>query len=361
MFETQIHLPERLVIVIDALDECEDNVIVDIVSVLATTLDKYDPSIRMRWRFLVTSRPEKYLLEFFHSNLHISCFDLSTVNSDEDILIFVEHELHELGKNTAYELKKEDARLLAKISGGVFIAARIAVDFVGFGKSPDSQLQKLRNDDHTSGLDVIYRFVLDTIAQESSVWNVLQPIATVILSFRPLSKLALTNLLHIKIEQLDPLLHALRAIIHVRKGDEIYPIHASLRDFLTNPVRCTDRRVFVDPAHHHGMISRACFARMTSLLQKPLRDLPRNGKKFLPDDLTYACRYWARHFAESNLDRSLMDLLGAFASSRLLYWIEYLSLIGDLDLGTSGLGIVINILVSPRLNGCEHKAELSNL
>jgi len=109
------------------------------------------------------------------------------------------------------------------------------------------------------------------------------------------------------------------------------------------------------------MISRACFDCMTSLLQKPaaLRNIGQDGKKtLLPDDLTYACQYWARHLAESNLDQSLVDCLHDFASARLLYWIECLSLIDDLDLGISGLGIVIKVLVvGPRLHGCEHKVK----
>jgi hypothetical protein len=107
------------------------------------------------------------------------------------------------------------------------------------------------------------------------------------------------------------------------------------------------------------MISRACFDCMTSLLQEPdLRDLCRDGKKLLPGDLTYACRYWARHLAESNLDQSLVDRLRDFASGRLLYWIECLSLIDDLDLGISGLSIVIKVLVvGPRLHACEHEAK----
>jgi len=358
ILQTQTHLPKHLVIVIDALDECDDNIVVNIVGLLATTLEKCDTSIHIQLRFLVTSRPEEPLVEFF-TGLHIPSFDMSAVNPDNDIRIFLEDELQRLANSTPYEVKEKDIWLLAKISGGVFVAARIAVDFVAFGKSPDSQLQKLHNAGHISGLDVVYRLVLDTIAQASSVLDILQPIATIVLSFTPLSRLALTDLLHIKIERLDNLLYALRAVIHVREGDAIYPIHASFRDFLTDPDRCTNPRVFVNPTRHHSMISRACFDRMTSLLQKPdLRNICRDGEKLLPDDLTYACQYWTRHLAESNLDQSLIDRLYDFASTRLLYWIEGLSLIDDLDLGISSLGIVIKVLVvGPRLHGCGQKAK----
>jgi len=345
ILQTQAHLPKRLVVVIDALDECDDNIVVNIVGLLATTLEKYDPSICIRFRFLVTSRPEEALVEFF-TGLHIPSFDMSTVNPEKDIRIFLKDELQKLANSTPYEMKEKDIWLLAKVSGGVFVAARIAVDFVAFGKSPDSQLQKLHNAGHISGLDVVYQLVLDTIAQESSVWDILQPIATIVVSFTPLSRQALTDLLHIKTEHLDNLLYALRAVIHVREGDAVYPIHASFRDFLTDPNRCTNPRVFVNSTRHHSMISRACFDCMTSLLQKPdLRNICRDRKKLLPDDLTYACQYWTRHLAESNLDQSLIDRLHDFTCTRLLYWIEGLGLIGDLDLGISGLGIIIKVLV----------------
>ena len=349
ILQTQAHLPDRLVIVIDALDECDDNIILNVIGVLAPTLEKCDPFIRARLRFLVTSRPEKNLVEFF-TKLQIPSFDMSNVNPEDkkkDICIFLKDELRKLSDATSYELDEEDVQLLAKISGGVFIAARIAVDFVAFGKSPISQLRKLRNAGHLSGLDVVYRLVLDDMAEESLVWDILQPIGTIVLSFSPLSREAISDLLRIGPERLDRLLDALRPVIHVRKGDAIYPIHASLRDFLTDPDRCTDSRIFVDPIYHHSMISRACFDRMTSLLQEPdLRDMGRDGKKFLPESLTYVCQYWPRHLAESNLDQSLVDRLDDFASARLLYWIERLRLVGDLDLGISGLGIVISVLVA---------------
>ena len=343
ILQTQTHLPNRLVIVIDALDECDDNIIANIVGLLVTTLEKYEPSIRIRLRFLVTSRPEQHLLQFF-TERPIPSFDMAAVNPDDrekDVCIFLKDELQKLANSTTYVLEEKDIQLLAKISGGVFVAARIVVDFITFGKSSDSQLRKLRSAGYVSGLDVVYRLVLETIAQESSM-----AIGTVVLSFTPLSKQALSDLLHIGSERLDHLLYALRAIIHVREGDAIYPIHSSLRDFLTDRNRCTDPRILVDPTQHHSMISRACFDCMASLLQKPdLRDLYQYTEEVLPGNLTYACQYWARHLAESNLNQSLVDGLRDFSAARLLYWVECLSLIDDLDLGISGLDIVIKVLV----------------
>jgi hypothetical protein len=68
----------------------------------------------------------------------------------------------------------------------------------------------------SSGLDIVYQLVLDTALQEESASDILQPIIrTVILSFTPLSRQALSNLLHMEIDCLNHLLDALRAVIHV--------------------------------------------------------------------------------------------------------------------------------------------------
>ena len=286
ILQTQSDLPSRLVIVIEALDECDDDILANVVEHLATRLETADPSIRSRLRFLVTSRPEQVLADFFERR-RIPSFDMSTIkleDREKDIRIFLRDELKKLANSTPYRLEEEHIRLLAKISCLLRHASpRIAIDFVAFGKSPESQLQRLQNAGHVSGLDVVYRLVLDSMSKKSDI------LGTVVLSYAPLSRQALIDLLHIETESLNQSLATLRAVIHVREGDAIYPIHASLRDFLTDSTRCTDSRVFVDPSRYHSMISRACLDFMARRLKKPdLRDICRDGGNLLP----YACRYW---------------------------------------------------------------------
>jgi hypothetical protein len=116
---TQADLPERLVIVIDALDECEDNIITNVVELLATTLEKYDLPVRTQMRFLVTSRPERHLVEFFKER-HIPSFDLSAVDPairENDVRIFLEDELKKLAASAPHWQRREkekDIQLLAQ-------------------------------------------------------------------------------------------------------------------------------------------------------------------------------------------------------------------------------------------------------
>ena len=122
------------------------------------------------------------VVEFFERR-RIPSFNISTIDPadrEKDIRIFLEDELQKLTKLTPYELEEEDIHFLSDISGGVFVAARIAIDFVAFGEVPNPQLQKLRNAGHISGLDVVYRLVLDSMSQESDILGI------VVLSFAPL-------------------------------------------------------------------------------------------------------------------------------------------------------------------------------
>ena len=100
------------------------NVNVNIVGLVATTLERYDPCIRIRLRFLVTSRTEPPVVKFF-TELHIPSFDMSTVDREDMeryICIFLEDELQNIVNSRSYEPeeKENDIRLLAKISGGVW-------------------------------------------------------------------------------------------------------------------------------------------------------------------------------------------------------------------------------------------------
>jgi hypothetical protein len=173
-------------------------------------------------------------------------------------------------------------------------------------------------------------------------------IGTLALAFTQLSKTAFASLLQITANDLVAVLHVLHAVIHSGEGDEmlIYPLHASFHDFFTTQNRCTDPRFFIEIAQHHHMLACACIERMISLLwdrntfgasQLTKTMSAPHAAQSLPSDLTYACRYWARHVALSTVDQSLINLLHKFTLRHLLYWIEALSLIDEIDLGISGL------------------------
>jgi len=90
-------LPSRLVVVIDALDECNsDDAASDVIKLLATSLSSYSPH---PLRFLVTCRPEKHLYNLFmQPSISPVAYplDLSAFDARRDISLYITDELGEL-------------------------------------------------------------------------------------------------------------------------------------------------------------------------------------------------------------------------------------------------------------------------
>ena len=168
-------------------------------------------------------------------------------------------------------------------------------------------------------------------------------------------------------------LDGLRSVIHVPDSPNgvVHAFHTSFHDFLLNP-KHRKTAWFIDEAKYHGIIARSCLERMgMGLLRKDICDLQKHTKKnrdadvqakikSLPDDLAYGCRYWARHFAKSKQDASLLAPLTKFALEHLLHWIEIISLLDCLYEGVFALEVTIDILkVSSRSFQQRHTINIS--
>jgi hypothetical protein len=66
-----------------------------------------------------------------------------------------------------------------------------------------------------------------------------------------------------------------------------------------------------------------------SLLRSEILDISTPIATHIPLHLQYACRHWAYHILNSDLN-FVMELLDNFLSKHLLNWIEVCSLLGDL-------------------------------
>ncbi|CDO75023.1 hypothetical protein BN946_scf185026.g1 [Trametes cinnabarina] len=62
-----------------------------------------------------------------------------------------------------------------------------------------------------------------------------------------------------------------------------------------------------------------------------IADLPAKVAQHLPAELQYACKYWTRHLCQGEVGEELLSALEEFSKSRLLYWLEALSLLGCVD------------------------------
>jgi hypothetical protein len=146
-------------------------------------------------------------------------------------------------------------------------------------------------------------------------------------------------------------LEELHSVIHVPDGNgTIRAFHLSFHDFLTNQDRCINQHFFIDAPMHHTEIARCCLETMVKLLHRDMckihdisklnhevDDLEKRKTEFLPGNLQYACRFWALHLSNSLAVEPLLELIWSFVSTSILYWIEALSVIGELGGGLKSL------------------------
>ncbi|KIL62757.1 hypothetical protein M378DRAFT_165433 [Amanita muscaria Koide BX008] len=162
------------------------------------------------------------------------------------------------------------------------------------------------------------------------------------------------------------MLRNLQSVILLGSNDVPRIYHKSFPDFLTDQARCKDPRLRIDPRMRHTWIATRCLEIMDKHLKYNilgLGDVTRfmsnkdglkdNGvtdeqlQEKIPEQLCYACVYWANHLEVANIeDVDLMNRLKKFVDEHMLYWLEVLSLIGKLDLAHRAIRIVLNLLKS---------------
>jgi hypothetical protein len=134
------------------------------------------------------------------------------------------------------------------------------------------------------------------------------------------------------------------------KPIQIY--HASFRDFLVNPAR--SRGYSLEPSLCHRDIATYCLEfliktlrrdicdiRDPSLLNDEIEGLETHRLENITETLRYCCRYWAtHHISKASMDSRLQTSLTIFMEKSLLYWLETLSLMGELGTAISSLQAV---------------------
>jgi hypothetical protein len=344
-----------LVLVVDALDECEgENDIRIIVQLLAEVR-----SLRnVRLRVFTTSRPEIPIRHGFNQipgagHQDFVLHNISPATIDHDISIFLEHNLRIIGQERALATGwpgEQAIRRLVQNASGLFIWAATACRFIREGRKFASKRLSiiLQGDGSVSApekqLDEIYVTVLknsvchnyDEQETEDSYKMLRGILGSIVVLFSPLSADSLTNLLHLPKEDVDQTLEDLHSILDL-PGDQARPIHLhhpSFRDFLLNKDRCGDPHFGVNEKQAHTALADACMRLMSTTLKRDIFGLHRPGaltndvessrvEQCLPPAVQYACLYWVQHLQRSGAQ--LYNQVHQFLREHLLHWLEALS------------------------------------
>ena len=364
------------VIVLDALDECEDEgAVLHIIELLVSELaDRCLPL-----KFLVTSRPETNVCSIFRSRQVASrtypfvLHDIKASDVLHDITRFIKHELGQIADRCSQVLRHElwpkehEIGDLVRISMPLFIAAATAVKFitpVRGSRDPRIRLRMILDSTRSGSaaesrpfryLDHMYTQILEHATggeQPSDVFEQFQTVVgMIVLAYGQLTIGELAGLLQMEDNKVELLLVEFQfGILIPQGGGLVRAFHLSFHDYLTDKTRCINENFFIDPSVRHAEIARLCLERMICLLKRDIcnigdhtkmnhevSDLDQKKATFLPGDLQYACRYWALHLRESATTEVLIQLVEHFISTSILYWIEALSLIGELGGGMTSL------------------------
>jgi len=259
-----------------------------------------------------------------------------------------------------------DIDVVCRKAAGFFIYASTAVKFVASQHHPPDErlaliisLPQDTSREGKSGVDSLYTQVLGQAfhdVDEDFYSHFKSVVGAVVLISRPLSVNALSDLLKNcgTPSRIYSALRALHSLLLVPDSteDPVRIFHKLVPDFLMDPGRCTDHRFFVDPSIYHREILLSCLDVMKRRLKKnicelgdyiPLskvEDLRTRRASYIGDGLGYACRFWASHLAgiTSRLDvEEVHKAIDEFFTTRFLFWIEVLSLTGNLEGGVYAL------------------------
>jgi WD40 repeat protein len=368
-----------VVLVIDALDECEKIGRIEggaLILLLADALRDYPVKL------LVTSRQESTLVGMFNSLTHVPLrlHEIETTSVEADVRRILEHGFADIrrehGLTESLWPSQEELDDLVRLTGHFLIFAATALRYIGDDRfTPADQLREVLARDVTlegeapyAQIDALYQGILHAATRDSAgrvnlrlCRRIGSLLRTISLLEEPLSVPALAQLMGAPTSEVAKDVGALAAILLVAddgsngSSPPVQIFHPSFRDFLLDPQRCDDDHFSIGfPQHNHELAQR-CFLIMNQLLARnicridnfttansKISDLNARILNHIPEALQYACGAWPVHLTAGDCpDRLLRAALLEFSNSHLLHWLELMSLLGRLSATAERLPTVV--------------------
>jgi hypothetical protein len=351
----QRHPPNPIVIIIDALDECGDDserkqLLQNLLSVAA----------HCHWiKIVITSRPEQEVQLTFRG-CKASIRNLAEDQVGEDIWRFARNRLADIASR--YELGPDwpDEAILQNItdySGGLFMFVETVYQFIKDRFDPVAALTQILDEQlsvASRGLDELYHKVVDlAVKKEGAEVETCRTVIGAIIAVAgnwPLGDQALAALLGLKPYSVKVLVKKLGSLFHHGDDGGIRARHSSIAEFFTKST--TDPLFRVDLKETHVKLGSLCLSLMTkelkfnicqletsSIPNSQVKDLENQIRMHISDALKYSCLYWPTHLCSGQYlsDSTKGELQMLLGGKAVLYWIEVLSLTGNVHGGLSRL------------------------
>ena len=364
------------VIVIDALDECEDE---ESASAILSVLGRLVSEVP-RVKFFLTGRPESRISQGFRLPLLAKMTDIFVLHEvepdqvDSDIRLFFKTSFSELAGRRGLGGWPTDEQLdrLYGRAAGLFVYAAATVKFVDTNKrNPQKQLdlplrsQKIGVHEGKS-LDSLYTSILreafgdDKPEDDAKTRSVL---GAAILAANPLSPSSIAVLLGFDDEDVPPLLSSVNSLLMFQEdvNRPVRPFHKSFPDFITDPARCADARFQIFPPDHHSKLLIGCLDLMNRTLEKNMcklldgvansdvSNLKEKTEEHINSTLRYACVSWHTHLIGLvDADTvpahvpTITPILRQFLETKFLCWLEVLRVLGAVRNAVGALQVTMD-------------------
>lgn len=247
----------------------------------------------------------------------------------------------------------EDVRKLeelVRLACPLFIFAATACRFIGQVRLPGGPKERLRQILNQKPLSELQRTYLPALNQlvaelidedrEAAIGEFKYIVGSIISLGDPLSISSLSKLLERPERDIREELELLEAVFIIPSQNSI-PVkvfHESFKDFILSP---SGKEFQINRIEAHRRLASRCIELLSGILKKDICQLkvpgtqreslsPQMIEKHLPLDIQYACRFWVYHAKESGVKIKDNDEVHCFLQTHLLFWFEALSLSGRL-------------------------------
>ncbi|KAJ5525836.1 WD domain-containing protein [Penicillium frequentans] len=386
--------PQRLVIVIDSLDECDDSILS--IESIFTLFSRLSSLPLLKLRILISSRPERHINRAFRNIVEIYQHHVleKIPPCEDDIKLYLELELSQLAQkfqlDNGWPGRDNILQLCAK-TDGLFVYASTSCRFLDDEDWYEERLKIILSDDvdvdsPQKHLDGLYATILISCIKKDGkerserektdfLFFFKRIVGSVVALFKPLPVRSLGDLLYSSYADcrvhFRKVLEPLRSVID--SSDDSCParlLHLSFRDFLLNETRCKIvAQFYVNLQDRHVDLFKQCCDVMENHLRQDICQLYWPGTRVsdipagkveakLPPHLQYACRYWLDHLEqlsdEQRTHSGLVDegYIHHFIQENLLFWLEALALMED---------FAISVLILKRLDNLVNAKANPNL
>lgn len=363
-----------LVVVVDALDECERD---DDVKLIINLFSRVKTLQSPRLRILVTSRPDLPIRLGFSAITgkyqDLVLHEMPEHIVEHDISAFLRHELAVIRSNYNNSVPKDrqlptswpgqsNIQILVQMAVPLFIFAATVCRFLADRRcgNPDKQLQevlKYRTRSQESQLDATYLPVLNQLVvglpirqRENALQEFRVIVGSIVILASPLSTCALAQMLSVSKDTIDDRLDLLHSVLSIppSSSSPVRLLHLSFRDFLVDAEKCGKNPFWVDEKYSHGKMAANCLRVMNERLRTDICDVNASGTSrltlnpqkvdaCLPPEVQYACLHWVYHLQHARDQVSDGGPVCDFLIRHFLHWMEALSLMGR---ASESLGII---------------------